>query len=267
MITGPVPVFIISFNRGDWLRRCVAACRKLATWVDVVIHDNGSDDPSTLRCLDLFEAEGIAVVRRGKIRDSAELNQVNDTIESYFAGHGPAPYVVTDCDIDISGALPDALQVYDELLAMFPDTPCVGPMIRIRDVPRHYPLFAHVMNRHIEQFWHRRPEWVSTKWGQLAIQRAPIDTTFALYRAGEPFFRLREGIRVYEPYEARHLDWYLSEAELRNAPYFYSSSDQIAHWSNRDELLRRKQLTLQYDRFIYVERDEEGRLQEKTFLL
>jgi glycosyltransferase involved in cell wall biosynthesis len=120
MIRGPVPVFIISFNRGDWLRRCVAACRKLATSVDVVIHDNGSDDPSTLRCLELFEAEGIAVVRRGKIRDSAELNQLNDTIACYLAGRAPAPYVVT------------ALGVYDELLDMFPDAPCVGPMIRSR---------------------------------------------------------------------------------------------------------------------------------------
>jgi len=145
MIAEPVPVFIISFNRGDWLRRCVAACRKLLPAVDMIIHDNGSDDPSTLRCLELFEAEGIAVVRRGKIRDSAELNQVNDTIARYFTGRAPAPYVVTDCDIDISIARPDALGVYNELLDMFPDAPCVGPMIRIRDVPRHYPLFTHVI--------------------------------------------------------------------------------------------------------------------------
>lgn len=267
MITEPVPVFIISFNRANWLRRCVAACRKLPHAVDIVVHDNGSDDPATVHCLDMLESEGIAVVRRGKIRDSAELNRINDTVAVYFAGRAAAPYVVTDCDIDMSIAAPDALGVYDELLEMFPDAACVGPMIRIRDIPRHYPLFAHVMNRHIEQFWHRRPEWVSTRHGRAAIQRAPIDTTFALHRAGEPFFRLREGIRVYEPYEARHLDWYLSEVELRAQPYFSSSSDRIAHWSNREELILNRQERLQYDRFIYIEGDEEGRLREKTFRL
>src|SRR5690242_14124027 len=114
MITGPVPVFVISFNRGDWLRRCIAGCRRLVTPVDVVIHDNGSDDFSTVHCLDLFEAEGITVVRRGKIQDSGELNELNETVARYFAGRAPTPYVVTDCDIDISAALPNALEVYDE---------------------------------------------------------------------------------------------------------------------------------------------------------
>lgn len=267
MIANPVPVFVISFNRNEWLSRCIAACRRLVTPVDIVVHDNGSDDPATVRCLDLLEAEGIAVVRRGKIRDPAELNQINDTIGSYFAPRAPAPYVVTDCDIDISVALPNALEIYHELLDQFPEAACVGPMIRIRDLPRYYPLFAHAMNRHIEQFWHRRPEWVGTRSGEIAMQRAPIDTTFALHRAGEPFFRLREGIRVYEPYEARHLDWYLSEAELRAQPYFSTSCNWIAHWSNREQFLVRQQESLRYDRFIYVERDADGQLREKTFLL
>jgi glycosyltransferase involved in cell wall biosynthesis len=267
MITDPVPIFVISYNRGGWVLRCVESCCKLGTAVEIVIHDNGSDDALTLHCLDLCEAEGIRVVRGGKIREPSELDRVNETVASHFSGRAPGHYVVTDCDVDMSIAAPDALRVYDELLDIFPEAACVGPMIRIRDVPRHYPLFAHVMNRHIEQFWQRQPEWVATRQGPVAVLRAPIDTTFALHRSGEPFFRLKDGIRVYEPYEARHLDWYLTEANLSGTPYFASSSEQISHWNNRAEFLRNKQETLQYNRFIYVECDGDGRPQLKTFQL
>ena len=66
-----------------------------------------------------------------------------------------------------------------------------------------------MMNRHIEQFWHRQPLWAETSFGRVAYLDAPIDTTMAMHRAGEPFFRLKQSLRVYEPYEAQHLDWYL----------------------------------------------------------
>jgi len=45
----PIPVIVISFNRGDLLRRVVASYRRQSVPVEIVVHDNGSDDPATLK--------------------------------------------------------------------------------------------------------------------------------------------------------------------------------------------------------------------------
>jgi len=70
----------------------------------------------------------------------------------------------------------------------------------------------------------------ATSRGRLAILQAPIDTTFAIHRGGQPFRRLKKGVRVYHPYEARHLDWYIAP-EVSNA-YRLASSSNISHWDN-----------------------------------
>jgi hypothetical protein len=77
------------------------------------------------------------------------------------------------------------------------------------------------------------PNFADTSFGPVAILKAAIDTTFALHRAGEPFRRLKASLRVYEPYEARHLDWYISDAGEDH--YARTSSPAIAHWNNQSE--------------------------------
>jgi hypothetical protein len=232
-----VPVFLISFNRGATLRRAVDGVRRLQGVGDVIVHDNGSDDAQTLQVLRELEKDGVSVQRRGRIASPSDLNLVDASVAAYFAGRPrPTPYVVSDCDIDMSVAAPHALGVYGELLDRHPRVGCVGPMLRIRDVPRSYPLFNRVMNRHIEQFWRRRPTIVATSWGPAAILKCEIDTTFALHRAGAPFRRMKPALRVYEPYDARHLDWYPDETE--EAAYRDSSAPGLAHWNNRVEIAR-----------------------------
>ena len=130
---------------------------------DIIIHDNGSTDPDTLRVLDELEASGAKVFRASPISTPEELNRVNDTIERYFSDWAErSRYVVTDCDIDMSVAKSNALEVYDELLTMFRRVECAGPMLRIRDIPESYPLFNRVMNRHIDQFWRHTPTFAET---------------------------------------------------------------------------------------------------------
>jgi glycosyltransferase involved in cell wall biosynthesis len=256
-----IPIFVISFNRGDYLRRVIDSYRRLATPTVIVVHDNGSDDRATLHALDQLDRSGITVVRRGKIGHADQLNEVDRTVRRYFdASRPPSPYVVTDCDVDLSIADPDALAVYRELLDLKPEAACVGPMLRIRDIPKTYPLYNQAMNRHIEQFWRHAPEWVETSKGRIACLTAKIDTTFALHRAGAPFRRLKPGIRVYEPYEALHLDWYEAAAQ---DPYRRSSSPAISHWNNDQQLQDHAGAALAYDRFTYVER-EDGVLRVKT---
>jgi glycosyltransferase involved in cell wall biosynthesis len=254
---GPTPVFLISFNRGAMLERTIAGIRGLSHPTEIVVHDNGSNDAATVAVLDQIDREGIRVVRRNAINSADELENVDETIRAFFAGRPASTrYVVSDCDIDLSVADTRSLDLYHELLDRFPKAQCAGPMLRISDVPRTYPLFNHMMNRHIEQFWHKAPSWIETTLGRVAYIEALFDTTFALHRAGEPFRRFRQGLRVYEPYEALHLDWYHSESETD--PYFVTSSSGISHWNNAEERERHRGVTLHHSQFIIVRKSEEG---------
>lgn len=114
---------------------------------------------------------------------------------------------MSDGDIDMTISAPETLDVYDELLNSHRQVESVGPMLKISDIPRSYPLFNRVIKRHVEQFWHKQPEWSETSFGPVAHILTGIDTTFALQTAGEPYRRLKHALRVYEPYDAQHLDW------------------------------------------------------------
>lgn len=195
----PTPVFLISFNRGPMLMNALAGLRQLNRPTEIVIHDNGSTDRETLVILEELERGGIRVVRSRQITSADELDNVNNTIQAHFQEWGePQRYVVSDCDIDLSIADPRALDVYDELLNRFRHVECVGPMLRIPDIPESNPLVDPVINRHIEQSKHQVPEVVELSLGSVAFIPATIDTGLALHRAGEPFRRLKSGLLVCE---------------------------------------------------------------------
>lgn len=259
----PTPVFLISFNRGDMLKRVIASIHRLSRPTEIIIHDNGSTDPETLDVLDEIARSGIKVFRYGEIRSANDLNNVDSTVQLYFSsGNKPICYVVSDCDIDMTVSDPRVLDVYEELLNKFHHIECVGPMLRIRDIPHDYPLFQHVMNRHIEQFWSHMPVFQQTSFGEVAILETVIDTTFALHRAGKPFRRLKKALRVYEPFEALHLDWYGVNAAV-NA-YSFSSSPNVSHWSNQSFLERYRDTNLNYSEFLAVRKNLDGHLEIYT---
>ena len=256
-----LPAFIISFNRGHMLTRTVTGLRKMEACIEIIVHDNGSDDPETLEILDDLRLQDIFVVRKSKILSADELNNTNETVDDYFRNKESMPYIVSDCDVDMSYADPRAISVYLELLERFPTVECVGPMLRIRDVPQQYPLYAHLMNRHVEQFWGKRPSWCDTCAGRTAYQFAPIDTTLAVHRANHPFRRLKRGIRVYEPFEAVHLDWYLTSGV--EDVYTLTSNSAVSHWNNASQFLAYGNATHNYSRYFVVERTDGGSLIER----
>jgi glycosyltransferase involved in cell wall biosynthesis len=256
------PIFIISYNRPEFLKRTLRSYSKLKSVGDVIVHDNGSDDLKTLELLSALEQNGVIVHRCKKIFSQKDLNSVNITIEDYFNRLGwVQKYVVTDCDIDLTIADKDALIIYSRVLDKFPLAKCVGPMLRISDIPQTYPLYKEVMSRHIKQFWHRHPEWLELDGIRIASQEAFIDTTFALYRAGDKFERLGRGRRIYYPYEARHLDWYLGSEDFGNTVYSKTASYEIAHW-NVDG--GRSNENLEFKEFWCVTRNEKGELIEEV---
>lgn len=255
----PLPVFLISFDRGPMLDGVIRSLRRQSVPVDIVIHDNGSTDPVTVDVLKRLEHSGKAtVVRRPPIESADDLDLVDETVQAYFADRGPGPYAVSDCDISLAVANKHALATYLDLLAAHPEVECVGPMLRISDIPRSYPLFNFVMNRHVSQFWQHEPTIESTRRGDVAFQAAPIDTTLAVHRAGEPFRRLKAGLRVYEPYEAQHLDWYLTAPSQDT--YARTSNSRIAHWNSPEWLAEHGGDHLRWPEYTVVRKGRRGRL-------
>lgn len=259
-MTAPLPVFLLSFNRGAYLERVIGGYRRQSIPTDIVIHDFGSDDPATLSAIAAAEEHGVTVKRDMKISHPDELDRVDATVQDYFRHRPPTPYAVSDCDVDLGDAHRDSLDLYRRLLERLPKVQCAGPMLRIADIPRHYPLYNHVMNRHCDQFWSREPSWLDLDDGRIAYLEAPIDTTLAVHRAGEPFRRMKAGVRVYHPYEAAHLDWYQSETDVRNSPYARSASLNVAHWSGAGNQARFGAEPLRHGEAIVVGRDPQGKL-------
>ncbi|WP_292235275.1 polysaccharide pyruvyl transferase family protein [Mesorhizobium sp.] len=261
--TKPVPIFIISFNRGDHLVKSIESYRRLRTEVDIVVHDNGSTDPHTLATLDHLASAGVKVFRSSKISTADELENINSTIDAYFSDWAePTRYVVTDCDVSLSEAASDILVVFNALLDNFRHAACVGPMLKIHDIPSSYVLRNHALNRHIDQFWHREPLWFSHNGAKIAYQHAMIDTTFALYRAGERFRRLQHGIRVYYPYEAGHLDWY--DTGCQGETYRITSSPAISHWNSQELIESMKNEPLRFSQYVRVVKSENGELMARN---
>ncbi len=263
----PMPVFILSYNRGAMLQTVVEGYRRKTPGSDIVVHDFGSDCPVTRRFLDEMEEKGLIVSRSGRIDSADELETVNDTIDRYFADWSePGRYIVSDCDIDLSCASESAIDVYVELLERFPDVECVGPMLSIHDIPATYPLYWHAVNSHVDQFWRKEPLWAVLANGErVAFQRAPIDTTFAVHRAGDRFKRKKDGLRVYHPHEARHLDWYRTREDILSSTFGRTASNRISHWSVASAVGALEDTSPAFDRFIAVRTADDGSLQRVEY--
>ncbi|MBP6818853.1 MAG: hypothetical protein KBC46_06090 [Ferrovibrio sp.] len=241
----PTPIFIISYNRLGVLRRGLASFRRLARPLEIVIHDNGSTYQPLLDYYDQLVAEGVRVLRTGKkATQQDDLNSVADTVAAYFADRAPANYVVTDPDIELDPAGADMLDLYDAILAASAEVDVVGPMLRMDDIPDSYPLKEEVVSRHWHKFWKHRTRRFPWRGGEVKLVKAVVDTTFALYRAGLPFERLRPAFRSYPPYWARHLDWYIDPTEMNEdqANYMETASG-VSYWGGPllRKMIRRQQ--------------------------
>ena len=138
------------------------------------------------------------------------------------------PFVVTDPDVIPSESCPhDALDYFADTLSVHPELDKVGFSLRIDDLPAH---FAH---RDSVIAWERQ-FW--TNQFKPGFFFAPIDTTFAVYRAG---LRHQNGLslRAQPPYDAHHTPWYentLHPSEEHR--YYVEHADRLVSNWNSDRI-------------------------------
>ena len=228
-----IPIFIFSFNRLTVLQQSIASFNRLRPQPQIVIYDTGSTYQPLLDYLDTLSKESVIIYRdRPKIDNKDKLNLISEAIEDYFLHRPLRNYAVTDPDIAFCDECPvDVLDLYSYFLEAFSDVTGVGPMLRIDDLPDAYPLKQRVILRHTEQFYDKQRNQTEWRGREVFYQYNYIDTTFGLYRGGSRFRRASRSIRIYGPYWARHLDWYIDPANMTDDQklYLLEASD-VSHW-------------------------------------
>ncbi len=215
-----MPVFVICRDR-------VSSLLTLIDWLErvglqsVYLVDNDSSYPPLL---EFYARTPHTVIR---------LEQNVGQLAPWTAGivervAGDRPYIVTDPDVVPVETCPaDVPQRLLEHLEAHRDALKVGLGLKIDDIPDEYPLKKYVQ------------AWEGKYWEEEiepGLFRAPVDTTFALYRPGLSFAK-RPALRTGPPYIARHLPWYVPSGDLTEEEAYYRAhaSPEINSW-NRDRL-------------------------------
>jgi len=233
LITKRIPLFILSYNRLTALKRSVCSYLNFVDYSDIVILDKGSCYGPLLEYYLELEQAGAKIIYSTPLEKKDSLNDIAIEVEKHQRNHDFDYYIVTDPDISMEEADSDTLELYIHFLEQFHDVEIVGPMLRIIDIPKDYPAREWCWKRHADQFWRKMPETIHWRNKKIHYQHALIDTTFGLVRSATRYKRLLNGIRVYKPYEALHLDWYVTESTMTEDQKLYmeKSNPTVAHWS------------------------------------
>lgn len=238
-----IPIFIITCDRLTLLKKTMHSYRKqIKTLFEIVILDQGTTYPATVKYLKWMESAGVKVYRwknnpNDGIKPNAKRDESNvrDHILDYFKTHPASNYVVTDPDILLDKVNGDILEVYAYLLKKMSKIAVVGTMLRIDDIPDYFPLKKELLNgkKGLHRNLHlRRRHTITFRGKKIQYIYAPIDTTFAMNRAGTQWRRLQPGVRTFHPYSARHLDWYINPKAIPpDQQYYMNCASANNHWS------------------------------------
>ena len=226
-----IPIFIIVHDRVNVLKKTVKALSQISTPIEIVFHDVCSTFPECLEYLQEMKEKGHRVYRSEKNHHHTVLASIKD----YLDMHPECKYyVVTDPDVELDNVNGDILQFYQYLIDKHGHNVVVGPMLRIDDIPNHYPKKELAIKLHRRQFWNKKPVPIVWNRNTYKIQKSHIDTTFQLAHRSNLTRFPRPGIRCYAPYSARHLDWYIDPNNMTPDQKYYSDNAlPIAHWGRR----------------------------------
>ena len=137
-------------------------------------------------------------------------------------------FIISDPDVVPDTNTPsDVLKLFEYMLQSNPKIDKVGFSLRINDLPDHFIHKSDVIT------------WETQFWQDIycpGYYKAPIDTTFAMYRPGSGH-QNGNSLRSAPPFTARHLPWYQDSTNLseEDAYYIEHSDHLITNW-NSDKL-------------------------------
>ncbi len=214
-----LPVFIISFNRLDCLRKLVAWLETAAQAQPIIV-DNGSTYPPLVEWLDSMK-HAFPIER---FPDNRGPYRVWDQrLFERFTSEPQPFYVVTDPDVVPSADCPgDALP---RLVDVWQATRCpkVGLSLRLEGIPDSLPTCGAIRRWEASM---QRPEQTIEIVGPGGTVRAynesMLDTTFQVnHRDLVPPSCGSAGVRLAAPYQADHLGWQIDPRNLGDEDRFY----------------------------------------------
>jgi hypothetical protein len=216
------PIFIVNYNQ------LVCLTKQLDWLVDaghrnIRILDNSSTYPALLRYYEEVEQRYKGIIKVAFLERNFGCRGV--LTENVIGRFIPTvPYAYSDGDVVPDKCCPtNAVEYLASLLDEHPEICKAGLGLRIDDIPNTY-KFREQAVLWESQFW-RRPVAPD-------LFRAPIDTTFAVYRPGTPY-SLEPALRTGWPYVARHEPWYSVSSRPSDEERFYQESVKVhdTHWA------------------------------------
>ncbi len=229
-----IPCFIISFNRLTFLKRQLEYLLKHPR-LEVIIVDNCSTYQPLLTYIETLKMEDSN--QRGIHVHSMDENYGHTVVWnmelSLFHARN-TPYIVTDCDIIPDHVKHDYIDMMEMALNNYPQYNKVGLGLNTNNIPVGFPKRDEVIN-HETKVIHRK------EIDSQIFFEAPVDTTFAMYRAGyhnasvwgtesQEWQGQCKSLRMKKPYEASHLGWHITKKTEEDEYYFKSCLPTVGHW-------------------------------------
>lgn len=233
MSQNTIPIIVIVRDRLIMLKQCIRSLMKQNIPISIILVDNASTYPPLQKFLSTAikrfpKIKYIWKYRRNAMYDN--LQHAQQRLLRLPEFRNSSVYGITDHDVVLVN--PRAVQTYKQLLdKMNTRIDGIGPQLRINNIPTYYPLRKLVLKKH-HKFWTRNGILNHTN-PHCRYRVAPIDTTFALYRRS--YIKVKGAtdncLRVYKPYDALHLDWYLNPTKLNEEQKYYTEhSGSVSHW-------------------------------------
>ena len=198
------PVFIVNYNRLGYPRSMCEYLAQPKTGCEPIIIDNNSDYPPLIE----WYEECPYTVERMHINYGNCVLWTSNILDKYgFDGN----YILSDSDLDISDIPLDFLEVLRNGLDMYQWADKCGFSLKIDDLP-------------CTEVGNTARGWEMGNWSNKlkgGYYKAPIDTTFAIYRTRIHSF---DCIRTDIPYMAKHLPWYHTKDNIPDDERYYINS-------------------------------------------
>ncbi len=216
-----IPIIINNYNRLTTLKQLLSSLEQRG-YHKIVILDNSSTYPPLL---DFYKECSYEVIHLGDNLGFKALWRAKDVRRRFCGDY----YIYTDSDLIFDDACPDDVvcRMFDLLKNRYKSAFKIGPSIRIDDLPDCYNRKQEVIEWESRYFNDKRDD---------GLYRAPIDTTFALYRPRIGLSRRvsLEAYRMAMPYAIRHLPWYEdSQNPSEEEIYYKSHCTHITAWSSK----------------------------------
>ncbi|WP_455622289.1 glycosyltransferase family 2 protein [Parabacteroides sp.] len=216
-----IPIVINNFNRLSCLRKLIDALTARG-YTNIYILDNASTYPPLLeyykscpfKVFNLQQNLGFKALWKSPLRKR-------------FCGDY---YIYTDSDVVPADYCPaDFIDYFLRELKRHPLARKIGFSLRIDNLPDCYAHKEKVIALEKRYYKHL---------SEKGLYRAPIDTTFALYRPRVGLSRSRsaEAYRTAYPYQAEHLPWYSDSSNLpEEEQYYIAHCTHVTEWSSKSK--------------------------------